>query len=54
MMKLDEVRFRLLRNDEVPATNPFNLAYRFGLQDKNKTLSKEYAFRTAHLPSTSP
>jgi hypothetical protein len=29
----DEVRFRLLRSDDVPATNPFNLSYRFGLQD---------------------
>lgn len=29
----EEVRFRLLRSDDVPATNPHNLAYRFGLQD---------------------
>jgi len=29
----DEVRFRLLRGDDVPATNPFNLPYLFGLQD---------------------
>jgi uncharacterized protein DUF5990 len=29
----DEVRFRLLRSDDVPATNPLNLAYQFGLQD---------------------
>lgn len=28
-----DVRFRLLRNDDVPATNPLHLAYRFGLQD---------------------
>jgi hypothetical protein len=33
MVKPDEVRFRLLRGDDVPATNPLNLAYRFGLQD---------------------
>jgi len=31
--KPEEVRFRLLRGDDVPATNPHNLAYRFGLQD---------------------
>ena len=31
-MNPDEVRFRLLRGDDVPATNPLNLAYRFGLQ----------------------
>jgi hypothetical protein len=29
----EEVHFRLLRSDDVPATNPHNLAYRFGLQD---------------------
>ena len=29
----EEVRFRLLRSDDVPATNPLNLAYQFGLQD---------------------
>src|ERR1700677_555600 len=29
----DEVRFRLLRSDDVPATNPLNLSYQFGLQD---------------------
>jgi hypothetical protein len=34
----DEVRFRLLRSDDVPATNPFNLAYRFGLQDTKQTI----------------
>jgi hypothetical protein len=32
-MKSDEVLFRLLRRNDVPATNPHNLAYRFGLQD---------------------
>ena len=32
-MGADEVLFRLLRSDDVPATNPHNLAYRFGLQD---------------------
>ena len=37
-MKLDEVRFRLLRSDEVPATNPFNLAYRFGLQNTKQNI----------------
>jgi len=34
-MKSDEVRFRLLRSDDVPATNPHNLAFKFGLQDKH-------------------
>jgi hypothetical protein len=29
----EEVRFRLLRMGDVPATNPHNLAYRSGLQD---------------------
>lgn len=29
----EEVSFRLLRSDDVPATNPHNLAFRFGLQD---------------------
>jgi hypothetical protein len=31
----DEVRFRLLRTDDVPATNPHDLAFKFGLQDKH-------------------
>jgi hypothetical protein len=34
-MQSDEVRFRLLRSDDVPATNPHNLAFKFGLQDKH-------------------
>jgi len=34
----DEVRFRLLRRDDVPATNPFKLAYRFGLQDNKQEI----------------
>jgi hypothetical protein len=34
-MKSDEVHFRLLRNDDVPATNPHDLAFKFGLQDKH-------------------
>jgi hypothetical protein len=29
----EEVRFRLLRSDDIPATNPHHLAYQFGLQD---------------------
>jgi hypothetical protein len=33
-MKPDEIRFRLLRSNHVPATNPHNLAFKFGLQDK--------------------
>jgi hypothetical protein len=37
-MDLDEVRLRLLRNDDVPATNPFNLSYRFGLQDTKQNI----------------
>jgi hypothetical protein len=35
---MDEVRFRLLRSDDVPATNPFNLAYLFGLQDTKQVI----------------
>ena len=38
MVKPDEVRFRLLRSDDVPATNPLNLAYRFGLQDTKQNI----------------
>jgi hypothetical protein len=34
----DEVHFRLLRSDDLPATNPFNLAYRFGLQDTKQEI----------------
>jgi hypothetical protein len=35
-----EVRFRLRRRNDVPSTNPHNLAYRFGLQDtKGKIVS---------------
>jgi hypothetical protein len=34
----DEVCFRLLRGDDVPATNPFKLAYRFGLQDTKQDI----------------
>jgi Family of unknown function (DUF5990) len=29
----ETVHFRFLRSDDVPATNPHNLTYRFGLQD---------------------
>ena len=36
----DEVRFRLRRRNDVPSTNPYNLAYRFVLQDtKGKIVS---------------
>jgi hypothetical protein len=34
----DEVCFRLLRSDDVPATNPHNLAFRFGLQDTKQNI----------------
>ncbi|MFC5862232.1 DUF5990 family protein [Acidicapsa dinghuensis] len=37
-MNQDEVRFRLLRNNDVPPTNPFGLAYRFGLQNTTGNL----------------
>ena len=37
-MNPDEVRFRLLRGDDVPATNPLNLAYRFGLRDTKQEI----------------
>jgi Family of unknown function (DUF5990) len=33
-----EVYFRLLRRDDVPATNPFNLSYQFGLQDTRQKI----------------
>jgi hypothetical protein len=32
-LRHDQVRFRLLRADDLPATNPNHLAYHFGLQD---------------------
>lgn len=32
-MPAGEVRFRLLRDNDAPATNPLGLAYEFGLQD---------------------
>jgi hypothetical protein len=34
----DTIRFRLVRDDDLPATNPDNLTYLFGLQDKAGTL----------------
>jgi hypothetical protein len=37
-MNPDEVRLRLLRSNDVPPTNPHNLAYRFGLQDTKGNL----------------
>jgi hypothetical protein len=33
-----EVRFRLLRANDVPATNPHELAFRFGLQDTKQNI----------------
>jgi Family of unknown function (DUF5990) len=36
----DEVRFRLLRSDDVPATNPHKLAYKFGLQDTKQQITE--------------
>jgi len=38
-MDQDGVRFRLLRDNDVPPTNPFHLAYRFGLQDTSGNLA---------------
>ena len=32
------VRFRLLRSDDKPATNPHNFTYLFGLQDKAQAI----------------
>jgi len=47
----DEVRFRVLRRDDVPASNPLNLAYRFGLQDtKQEIVAGE---RQPKVPSSS-
>jgi len=37
-VSFDEVRFRLLCRDDVPATNPHNLAFKFGLQDKKQEI----------------
>lgn len=37
-MIFDEVRFRLLRADDTPITNPHNLAYKFGLQDTKQEI----------------
>ena len=37
-MNTDEARFRLLLGDDVPATNPLNLACRFGLQDTKQEI----------------
>jgi hypothetical protein len=34
----DDVRFRLLRTDDAPATNPLNLSYQFGLQDGKQVI----------------
>ena len=37
--KPSEVRFRLIRADDLPATNPENDAFVFGLQDTNNRAS---------------
>lgn len=37
-MNVNEVRFRLLRNNDIPATNPHKLAYKFGLQDTKQQI----------------
>jgi hypothetical protein len=37
-VNLDDVHFRLLRSDDVPATNPLHLSYRFGLQDTKQNI----------------
>jgi hypothetical protein len=39
IMNSDVVRFRLLRNDDIPATNPHKLAYQFGLQDTKQEIT---------------
>lgn len=38
IVNADVVRFRLLRNDDIPDTNPHKLAYRFGLQDTKQQI----------------
>jgi len=50
----DEVGFRLLRGDDVPAINPLNLAYRFGLQDTKQESSRENGSPTVPSSSISP
>lgn len=37
-MDQDAVRLRLIRNDDVPATNPLNNSYVFGLQDTKQEI----------------
>ena len=37
-MIIGAVRFRLLRNDDVPPTNPHEFTYLFGLQDKAQAI----------------
>jgi hypothetical protein len=37
-MATEVVRFRLLRADDIPATNPHNLVYKFGLQDTKQEI----------------
>lgn len=39
-MSSDEVRLRLLRADDIPATNPHHLPYRFGLQDNRQEIAQ--------------
>ncbi|HTU35671.1 MAG TPA: DUF5990 family protein [Candidatus Acidoferrum sp.] len=37
-VNVNEVRFRLLRSDDIPATNPHKLAYKFGLQSTKQQI----------------
>jgi Family of unknown function (DUF5990) len=38
MVAPDEVRMRLVRHDDAPATNPHNLTFVFGLQDAKQEI----------------
>jgi hypothetical protein len=53
-MNPGEVRFRLLRGDDKPATNPDNLAYEFGLQDTKQVIVAGNRRADGMLSSTSP
>jgi hypothetical protein len=46
------VRFGLLRSDDIPATNPHNLAFQLGLPDKKQNIFPGRGLLCS--PSTSP
>lgn len=48
-MTSQEVRFRLLRADDIPATNPHGLAYKVGLQDTKQEITEGRRLRDGRL-----